>query len=53
VPGIQKLKKIESFAGPDFSELRGEFICSWCEIREGLLLALPYPNPKREIRRFV
>lgn len=36
-----------------FIELREEFICSWCEIREGMLLALPYPNPKREIRRFV
>lgn len=36
-----------------FIELRGEFICSWCEIREGVLLAVPYPSPKSEIRRFV
>ncbi len=35
-----------------FIELRGEFICSWCEIGEGTLLAVPYPSPKSEIRRF-
>lgn len=35
-----------------FIELRGGFICSWCEIRDGMLLALPYPNPKSEVRRF-
>jgi len=36
-----------------FIELRGEYICSWCEIREGHLLAVPYPNSRCEIRRFV
>jgi len=36
-----------------FVELRGEYICSWCEIRDGHLLAIPYPNAKCEIRRFV
>lgn len=36
-----------------FIELRGEFICSWCEIRDGMLLAVPYPSPKSEVRRFV
>ena len=36
-----------------FVELRGEYICSWCEIREGHLLAVPHPNSKCEIRRFV
>jgi len=35
-----------------FIELRGEFICSWCEILEGTLLAVPYPSPKSEIRKF-
>jgi transcriptional regulator with XRE-family HTH domain len=35
-----------------FIELRGEYICSWCEIREGHLLAVPYPNSRCEIRRF-
>src|SRR6266478_3203445 len=35
-----------------FVELRGEFICSWCEVREGTLLAVPYPSPKNEIRKF-
>jgi transcriptional regulator with XRE-family HTH domain len=35
-----------------FIELRKEYICSWCEIREGHLLAVPYPNSRCEIRRF-
>lgn len=35
-----------------FVELRNEYICSWCEIREGHLLAIPSPNSKYEIRRF-
>ena len=35
-----------------FIELRDEYICSWCEIREGHLLAVPYPNSRCEIRRF-
>ncbi len=35
-----------------FIELREEFICSWCEIRDGTLLAVPYPSPKSEIRKF-
>jgi hypothetical protein len=35
-----------------FIELRNEYICSWCEIREGHLLAVPYPNSRCEIRRF-
>ena len=35
-----------------FIELRGEYICSWCEILEGELLSIPYPNAKCEIRSF-
>jgi len=35
-----------------FVELRNEYICSWCEIREGHLLAVPHPNSSCEIRRF-
>jgi transcriptional regulator with XRE-family HTH domain len=35
-----------------FIELRSQYICSWCEIREGHLLAVPYPNSRCEIRRF-
>ncbi len=35
-----------------FIELRNEYICSWCEIREGHLLAVPYPKSRCEIRRF-
>lgn len=35
-----------------FVELRDQYVCSWCEIREGHLLAVPHPNSKCEIRRF-
>lgn len=35
-----------------FIELRGGYICSWCEIQEGHLWAVPYPNSKCEVRRF-
>jgi transcriptional regulator with XRE-family HTH domain len=35
-----------------FTELRGEFICSWCEMREGYLSTVPHPNSKCEVRRF-
>lgn len=35
-----------------FVELRGEFICSWCEMRDGYLLAVPHPLSKCEVRRF-
>ena len=49
---VQQLQKVECFAASDFPELRDEYICSWCEIREGHLLAVPYPNSRCEIRRF-
>jgi transcriptional regulator with XRE-family HTH domain len=35
-----------------FVELRDQYFCSWCEIREGHLLVVPYPNSRCEIRRF-
>ena len=35
-----------------FIELREAYLCSWCEIREGHLLAVPYPTSRCEIRRF-
>jgi transcriptional regulator with XRE-family HTH domain len=35
-----------------FVELRGEYICSWCEMGEGYLSAVPHPNSKCEVRRF-
>ena len=52
VAGIEKLQKLEGLAAPDFAELRGAYLCSWCEIREGHLLAVPYPTSRCEIRRF-
>jgi hypothetical protein len=35
-----------------FVELRGEFLCSWCELRDGYLSAVPHPLSKCEVRRF-
>jgi hypothetical protein len=35
-----------------FIELREGYLCSWCAIKEGHLLAIPYPNSPCEIRRF-
>jgi len=35
-----------------FIELRGEYICSWCEMKDGYLSAVPHPNSKCEVRRF-
>ncbi len=35
-----------------FVELRGEYICSWCEMKGGYLSAVPHPNSKCEVRRF-
>ncbi|HKW35233.1 MAG TPA: helix-turn-helix transcriptional regulator [Candidatus Acidoferrum sp.] len=35
-----------------FIELRGEYICSWCEMRDGYLSAVPHPNSECVVRRF-
>jgi len=35
-----------------FVELRGEYVCSWCEMQGGYLSAVPHPNSKCEVRRF-
>jgi len=35
-----------------FVELRGEFICSWCEMGDGYLSAVPHPKSKCQVRRF-
>jgi transcriptional regulator with XRE-family HTH domain len=35
-----------------FIELRDGYICSWCEVRDGHLLAIPHPGSKGAIRRF-
>ena len=35
-----------------FIELRGEYLCSWCEMKDGYLSAIPHPNSKCEVRRF-
>jgi transcriptional regulator with XRE-family HTH domain len=35
-----------------FLELRGEYLCSWCELGGGYLSAIPHPNSRCEVRRF-
>ena len=35
-----------------FIELRGAYLCSWCEIKDGHLLSIPYSTSPCEIRRF-
>lgn len=35
-----------------FVELRGDFLCSWCEMRDGYLSAVPHPKSKCQVRRF-
>jgi len=35
-----------------FLELRGAYLCSWCEMSGGYLSAVPHPNSKCEVRRF-
>ena len=50
--GIQQLQKIKCFSATNFTELRGEFICSWCEMRDGYLSAVPHPKSKCQVRRF-
>jgi len=52
VARVQKLQEVEGFATTDFAELREGYLCSWCELKEGHLSAIPYPNSSSEIRRF-
>jgi transcriptional regulator with XRE-family HTH domain len=35
-----------------FLELRGEYVCSWCEMHDGYLSAVPHPRSKCQVRRF-
>jgi hypothetical protein len=49
---VQELEQVERLAPSNFSELRGEFICSWCEMRDGYLSAVPHPKSKCQVRRF-
>lgn len=35
-----------------FLELRGEYVCSWCEMQDGHLSAVPHPKSKCQVRRF-
>jgi hypothetical protein len=52
VSGVEKLQEIEGLGSSNFAELRGEYICSWCEMRDGYLSAVPHPKSKCEVRRF-
>jgi hypothetical protein len=33
-----------------FIELRDEYACSWCEVRDGQLLLVPYPRSGNQVR---
>jgi len=35
-----------------FLELRGRYICSWCQMEDGYLSAVPHPKSKYRVRRF-
>lgn len=35
-----------------FVEIRGGFLCSWCELKDGYLSAVPHPKSKCEVLRF-
>ncbi len=35
-----------------FLELRGEYICSWCQMEDGFLSAVPHPKSNCQVRRF-
>jgi transcriptional regulator with XRE-family HTH domain len=35
-----------------FLELRDEYICSWCEVKEGQLLSIPHPLSRCPVRQF-
>jgi len=35
-----------------FVELRDEYICSWCEVKEGQLLSIPHPLSRCQVRQF-
>jgi hypothetical protein len=35
-----------------FIELRGDFLCSWCELRDGHLWSIPHPLSKCQVRCF-
>ncbi len=52
VTRVQELKEIEGLGAPDFTELRGGFLCSWCELSDGYLSAVPHPKSKCEVLRF-
>jgi hypothetical protein len=52
VSGVEKLQEVEGLSSANFAELRGEYICSWCEMHEGYLSAVPHPTSKCEVRRF-
>jgi transcriptional regulator with XRE-family HTH domain len=34
-----------------FVELRDEYACSWCELKDGQLLLIPYPQLKNQVRQ--
>lgn len=35
-----------------FVELRGGYVCSWCQVDRGQLIVIPHPHSHQDIRRF-
>jgi hypothetical protein len=52
VSGVEKLQEIESLTSAYFTELREEYACGWCELREGHLILVPHTTSPQPIRRF-
>lgn len=35
-----------------FVELRGGYVCSWCQVDRGQLMVIPHPHSHQDVRRF-
>jgi len=35
-----------------FIELRDGYVCSWCQLEKGQLIAIPHPQSRRAVRHF-
>lgn len=35
-----------------FVELRGGYVCSWCQVDRGQLIVIPHPHSHQDVRRF-
>jgi hypothetical protein len=35
-----------------FVELRGGYVCAWCQVDHGQLIVIPHPHSRQDVRRF-